>query len=143
LPWSIGLNLGGFSLLCLLAGRPGHLALRLYWPAILISTLAFCSLFQLLSAIFRRAAVIGLVYAFFLETILGTMPGYMKRISIGFYTRCLMFDAARGYGIEPEKPSIYLPVSGTTAMIVLLGLTVALVCIGMVVFARSEYRDLN
>jgi ABC-2 type transport system permease protein len=143
LPWSMGLNLGGFGLLCALAGPPGRLAFRLYWPAIMAGTLAYCSLFHLLSAIFRRSAVVGLVYSFFLETIFGSMPGQMKRVSISFYTRCLMFDAAQEYAVEPEKPSIYMPVSGVTSWYVLLGLTAALVCIGMMVFARTEYRDLS
>ena len=70
-------------------------------------------------------------------------PGHLKRVSISFYTRCLMFDAARDLGVEPEKPSIYLPVDSTTAWCVLLGLTVVLLGVGMVVFSRSEYRDLN
>jgi len=143
LPWSLALNLGGFGLLCALAGKPGQQAFRLYWPAVLAATLAFSSLFHLMGAVVRRPAVIALVYSFFLETILGTMPGYMKRMSIAFYTRCLMFDAAQDFGVEPDKPSIYLPVSGATAWCVLIGLTVALLAAGMLIFARSEYRDLN
>jgi ABC-type transport system involved in multi-copper enzyme maturation permease subunit len=142
LPWTLALNLGGFALLCILAGRPGHLAFRLFWPAVLAGTLAFSSLFHLMGALFRRAAVVALVYAFFLETILGTMPGYMKRISVGFYTRCLMFDEAAGYGVQVEKPSIYLPVSGPTAWMVLVGVTIVLLGLGMVIFARREYQDL-
>jgi ABC-2 type transport system permease protein len=142
-PWTLALNVGGFGLLCVLAGAPGREAFKLYWPAVLAATFAFCALFHLMGAFFRRAAVVALVYSFFLETILGTMPGYMKRMSIAFYTRCLMFDAARDLGVEPEKPSIYLPVDSTTAWCVLLGLTVVLLGVGMVVFSRSEYRDLN
>jgi ABC-2 type transport system permease protein len=142
LPWSLALNLGGFGLLCLLGGTPGHAAFRLYWPAVLAATLAFTALFHLMGAAFRRAAVIALVYSFFLETIFGSMPGHMKRMSISFYTRCLMFDAARDLGVQPEKPSIYLPVDGFTAWAVLLALTVVLLVVGMLVFARSEYRDL-
>src|SRR5262249_31104387 len=108
LPWTLGLNLGGFAVICLAAGAPGRLALQLYWPAVAGASLAFCAMFHLMSAIFRRPAVIAIVYSFFLETILGTMPGYMKRISISFYTRCLMFDAAQTVGLEPpEKPTIY------------------------------------
>jgi hypothetical protein len=141
LPWSIALNLGGFGLMCLAAGQPGSLAFRLYWPAVVAATLAFCSLFHLMGACFRRAAVVGIVYAFFLETVLGSMPGYMKRISVGFYTRCLMFEAAEGYGVRPAKPSIYLPVDGTTAWCVLLGMTVVLLAVGMIIVARSEYRE--
>ena len=142
LPWCLGMNLGGFALLCLLGGAPGRLALTLYWPAVLAGTLAFCSLFHLMSALFRRAAVLALVYSFFLEWIVGNMPGYMKRVSISFYTRCLMFDAAEPYGLQPDRPSIYLPVSGAIAWTVLLSLTVAFLLVGMVVFSRSEYQDL-
>jgi ABC-type transport system involved in multi-copper enzyme maturation permease subunit len=141
LPWSLALNLGGFALLCILARRPGLLALRMYWPAILGGTLAFCALFHLIGACFRRAAVVALVYSLFLETLVGSMPGYMKRLSIAFYTRCLMFEAAQGYGLEPEKPSIYLPVDGTTAWVVILGLTIVFLLTGMVVFSRREYHE--
>jgi hypothetical protein len=143
LPWALVLNVGGFGLLCLLAGGPGHLAFSLYWPAVLGATLAFCSLFHLMGACFRRSAVVALVYSFFLETILGNMPGVMKRVSVSFYTRCLMFEAAGDYGVQREKPSIYLPVEGATAWIVLVGMTVVLLLVGMVIFARSEYQDLT
>jgi ABC-2 type transport system permease protein len=141
LPWTLGLNLGGFGLLCLAAGKPGWLAFRLYWPSVLAATLAFSSLFYLMGAFFRRPAVAAIVYAFFLEVIFGNMPGYLKRISIGFYTRCMMFDAASAYGIQPERPDIFLPVEGATALTVLLGLTIALLGIGIVVFSRAQYQE--
>jgi hypothetical protein len=142
LPWTLGLNLGGFGLLCLASGQPGWLAFRLYWPAVLASTLAFSSLFYLMGAFFRRPAVAAIVYAFFLEVIFGTMPGYLKRISIGFYARCMMFDAASAFGIQPERPEIFLPVDGMTALGVLLGLTIVLLGIGTVVFSRSQYQEI-
>ncbi len=143
LPWTFLFNVGGFGLLCLLAGPPGWKAFRLYWPAVVGGTLALSALFHLMAATFRRAAVVALVYSFFLETILGMMPGYMKRISIGFYVRCLMFDAAGDLGVQPEKPSIYLPVDAPTAWCVLTVVTVAALAVGTVVFARSEYQDLT
>src|SRR5262245_60258996 len=86
LPWCLLLNLGGFALLCLAGGQPGRLAFELYWPAVFWGTLAFSALFHLLGACLRRAAVIALLYAFFLETIMGNMPGQFKRLSISFYT---------------------------------------------------------
>ncbi len=144
LPWALALSLGGFAILCLAAGAPGRQALTLYWPAVVLGCLAFCSLFHLMSACFRRAAIVALVYSFFLETILGNMPGYMKRISISFYTRCLMFDQAATLGVgPPQRPSIYLPVDGPTAVWVLVGLTLAFLAAGTVVFARTEYQDLT
>jgi ABC-type transport system involved in multi-copper enzyme maturation permease subunit len=140
-PWCVALSLGGFALICLAGGRPGRLALALYWPAVFWGTLAFASLFHLLGACLRRSAVVALLYAFFLETVLGNLPGHFKRLSISFYTRCLMFDRAHEFGIRPERPSIYLPVSGTTAWLVLAGATVAFLAIGAAVFARREFVD--
>jgi ABC-type transport system involved in multi-copper enzyme maturation permease subunit len=141
LPWSLALNMGGFALICLTAGKPGAEALRLFWPAVLCGTLAYAALFQLIGAFFRRPAIIGVVYTFFLETILGNMPGYMKRLSLSFYTNCMMYDAAQEQGFEPEKPSIYLPVDGDVAVCVLLAVTVVLVAAGMVIFTRVEYQE--
>jgi ABC-type transport system involved in multi-copper enzyme maturation permease subunit len=141
LPWSLGLNLGGFALVCMAAGRPGPMAIRLFWPAVLVGTLAFAALFHFIGAFFRRPAIIAVVYSFFLETILGNMPGYMKRLSISFYARCMMFDAAGEHGLQPEKPSMYLPVEGQTALWVLLATTLVLVIAGMLIFARKEYRE--
>jgi ABC-type transport system involved in multi-copper enzyme maturation permease subunit len=139
LPWTLALNLGGFAIICIAAGRPGLQALSLFWPAVLCATLAFAALFHLIGSYFRRPAIIALVYAFFLETILGNMPGYLKRVSISFYTRCMMYDAAGSYGVQPESPTVFLPVSGPAALAVLLATTVALLLLGMYLFSRTEY----
>jgi hypothetical protein len=143
LPWCLGLNLGGFAILCLAAGSAGRPALELYWFAVLCGSLAFCALFHLFGALFRHAAVMALVYSFFLEMILGNLPGNMKRVSVGFYTRCMMFERAREFGFEAQKASVFNPVDGTTACIILLSATVVLVAAGMLVFARTEYQDLT
>lgn len=144
LPWTLGLNVGGFALLCAAAGRPGRLAFELYWFAILAGTIAFCSLFHFMSACFRRPAVVAIVYSFFLETVLGNMPGYMKRVSITFYTRCLMFGPLERLGAAlPEKPSVYLAVSEPVAAWVLAGITVVMLLAGMIVFSRAQYQDMT
>ncbi|GIW81426.1 MAG: hypothetical protein KatS3mg105_3233 [Gemmatales bacterium] len=139
LPWALGLNLGGFWLICMAAGEPGRMAFALYWPAVLWGSLAFCSLFHLMGACFRRPAVIALVYSFFLETFLGGMPGYMKRISISFYARCMMFEKGGKFGILPPSPEVYLPVSSGTAQTVLIVLAAGLLVVGMLVFAQKEH----
>ncbi|MGH9677399.1 MAG: ABC transporter permease, partial [Candidatus Acidiferrum sp.] len=141
LPWSLALNVGGFAILCLAGGSIGWLAFRLYWPAVLWSTLAFASLFYLIGACFRRPAVVAILYSFFLETILGNMPGYLKRISISFYARCMMFEAAEAYGAQPEKPSVFLPVDGMTAAFVLLAIMLILLLAGAVLFSRAQYHE--
>ena len=143
LPWCLLLNLGGFSLLCLAAGAHGRLALQIYWPAVFWGTLAFSALFHLLGACLRRAAVVALLYAFFLETIMGNMPGEFKRLSNSFYTRCLMFDRAHEFGIHPERPLWYVPVSGQTAGLALAGITAVCLVVGAIVFTRNEYLDVS
>jgi ABC-type transport system involved in multi-copper enzyme maturation permease subunit len=143
LPWALGLNVGGFALLCLAAGKPGETALALYWPAVLLSSLAFCALFHLFGALFRHGAIVALVYSFFFEMVLGNMPGNMKRLSVAFYARCMMYKQAQTWGFEPEKASVFNPVSSPTAAAILLAASVLLVVAGMVVFARSEYQDLS
>jgi ABC-type transport system involved in multi-copper enzyme maturation permease subunit len=141
LPWCLGINLGGFLVICLAAGEAGWLTFRLFWPAILLGSLAFAALFHFFAAWSRRPIVLGLVYAFFLEVILGDMPGLMKRVSISYYVRCLMFEAAQHTGLTPDKPFVYMPVDGATAAWVLLGGTVALLLAGMYVFSRREYSE--
>jgi ABC-2 type transport system permease protein len=141
LPWTVGLNMGGFALLCASAGRPGLTALRLFWPAVLCATLAFAALFQLFGAAFRRPAIVAIGYSFFLEIILGNMPGVMKRVSIGFYAHCMMLEAAERHGIEMDRPNVYWPVDGMTAIIVLMTATAALLVLGMAVFSRTQYHD--
>ncbi|HZZ80097.1 MAG TPA: ABC transporter permease [Gemmataceae bacterium] len=143
LPWCLGLNMGGFALICLAGGTPGRLALSLYWPAVLFATLAFSALFHMIAAWIRRAAIVALLYAFFIETIMGNMPGQFKRLSISFYTRCLMFERAHEVGIYPENPTWYNPVSGTTAWLLLATITIGCLIVGAVVFTRNEYLDVS
>ena len=141
LPWAIGFNVGGFALLCAAGGPQGVTCLRLFWPAVLCAALAFASLFQLIGAAFRRPAVVAIGYSFFLEIILGNMPGYLKRVSIGYYAHCMMLESAAAHGVQMDAPSVYWPVDGTTAMTVLLTATAALLALGMVVFSRMEYYE--
>src|SRR6516225_8845089 len=123
LPWCLLLNVGGFALICLAGGRVGHTALQLYWPAVFWGSLAFAALFHLLAAAFRHAAVLALLYSFFIETVVGNLPRDMKRFSLSFYMRCMMYDEAGGMGVQPENPLIYQTVSGLTAWLVLAGVT--------------------
>ena len=143
LPWCLGFNLGGFALICLAGGPTGQHAFGIYWEAVLAGSIAYAALFHLMGAWFRRAAVVAVLYSFFLESFMGSMPGYWKRLSISFYTRCLMFAPGSDYDVRPDNPATYLPVSGTTAGWVLAAATVLLLAWGTFVFSRSEYLDLN
>jgi hypothetical protein len=74
---------------------------------------------------------------------MGNLPGHLKRASISFYVRCLMFDSAGDYNLRPDRPLLYSPVSGSVALCVLAGVTVLLLAVGAWIFARSEYLDIS
>jgi len=141
LPWCLGMNLLGFAVICLSAGEPGMLALRLFWPAVLAGTFAFAALFHLIAALFRRPAIIGLLYSFFFETLVSDLPGDLKRMSLSFYIRSIMFDATSALELAPDSLTVYSPVDGATAWGVLAGVTIVLTLIGMWFFSRGEYTE--
>jgi ABC-2 type transport system permease protein len=143
LPWVLALNLGGFALVCLCGGETGRQALAMYWPGVLAAAVAFAAVFHLIAALFSRPAVVGLLYAFFFETILSELPvpGTVKRLSINYYARCLMYSAARREDVPTESAALFVPVSDRVAWLVLLGAAAVITAAGMWLFARTEYRD--
>jgi ABC-type transport system involved in multi-copper enzyme maturation permease subunit len=143
LPWCLALTVGGFAVLCLAGGEVGRQAFFLYAPGVFAGTLAFSALFHLFGAIFQRPAIISLLYAFFFETMLSELPipGTLKRLSINYYTRCLLYSEADANDVPTESSSLFVPVASETAWIVLLSATVAITAIGMWLFSRNEYRD--
>ena len=141
LPWCFLFGLGGFAGLCLAGGEYGRGAFSLYWPAAAIVTISFSALFHLIGAIFRRPVVVGLIYVFFFEALVGSLPGSLKLLSLTFYARCLMYNAAETAKYPVEMLEVSQSVSSTTAWVVLSGAAILLTCAGMWWFARSDYRD--
>lgn len=139
---SLAWTVGGLALLCWAAGSAGTEALPLFWQAVFWSTLAYVGLFHLLSVVFRRATIIALAYAVFLETFVGNIPGIAKRVAISFYTRCMIFEAGSDWNIGPadgRSLELFLPVSGETAWMTLCSLAVVFLAIGTWQFSRREY----
>jgi ABC-2 type transport system permease protein len=141
LPWCIFFGLGGFALICLAGGEFGRKSLSLYWPAATVATIAFSALFHLIGALFRRPVVVGLVYVFFFEALVAVLPGSLKLLSLTFYARSLMYNAAEAGGYPVEMLDVQQAVSSTTAWTVLGAATVFLTALGMWLFSRTEYRD--
>ena len=143
LPWCLAFNIGGFLCICLCGGETGQRCFQLFWPAVMGGTIAFTAMFHLIGGIFHRPAVIALVYAFFFETVLSELPvpGTLKRLSINYYTRCLMYRPAESNNIPTESASLFVPVSETTAWVVLILVAGVLSAFGMWWFSTSDYRD--
>ena len=142
LPWVLAFCMAGFAAVCLTAGEPGYLALTKFWPAVLGGAVAFAALFHLIGAVFPRPAVVSLVYAFFIESLASDLlPGTLKRVSVSYYSRCLVYHDALEEGWQLEHPLVLQPLSPETCWGVLIGVTVALTALGMFWFSRTEYQD--
>src|SRR5262249_44930662 len=125
--------------------RPwGTEAVKRFGPAILLGAVAYTSLFSTIGAAFRRGTIISLAYAFFLEGLLGNMPGIVKRVSISFYVRCIIYDLGTELNIVPRiARELFLPIAAGTAVLVLLILAIGLFAVGLITFTLREYRDLS
>jgi ABC-type transport system involved in multi-copper enzyme maturation permease subunit len=135
-------NLIGLVALGRAVGPVAWNAVQLFWPAVLWSSLAYTCLFHLFSVLLRRATVVSLVYALFLETFLGNMPGIIKRVAVSYYTQCLVFAEGEDLGLGPaggRDPALFLPISGDTAYLVLCAASAGLFLIGLWAFCRREY----
>jgi ABC-type transport system involved in multi-copper enzyme maturation permease subunit len=143
LPWTLGISVLGFLMLCAAGGALGQRAMRIYWPAVLAGAFTFTCLFHLVGAVFRRPAIVGLVYIFFFETLVSNLPGSMKQLSLNYYVRSLFYNAtaAEIETVQPESVDVYAPIDSPSAWGVLLGVSVLLSALGMYLFGRQEPKD--
>jgi hypothetical protein len=126
-----------------LAGDVGQVAFPLYLPAIVYMTLAYVCLFHLFAVWFRHSTILALVYALFMEVLLGSLPGIVKRVAVNYYGRSIMYAAGASEGLPPPDPRWFEPLSVETASWALAGIAAGGLLLALVVFSRREYRDLT
>ena len=143
LPLVVGLVVGSFWLYCRLAGEVGQLAFSLYLPAMIFMTMAYVCLFHLFAVTFRHATIIALIYALFMEAILGNMPGIVKRLAVNYYGRSIMYAAGEPEGLKPPSADWFELLPVQTATLALAGIAVGGLVLAAVIFSRREYRDLT
>jgi ABC-type transport system involved in multi-copper enzyme maturation permease subunit len=143
LPLVLGLVMGTFFAYCLLAGDVGREAYYLYLPAIFYMTLAYVCLFHFFAVSFRHSTIIALIYAVFMEVLLGNMPGIVKRVAINYYGRSMMYAAGASQGLERPDPEWFEPIASSTAALMLVLFAVAGLIAALLVFQRREYSDLT
>lgn len=143
LPLVVGLVVSSFYVYCRLAGAVGETAFWLYLPAMFYMTLAYVALFHLFAVTFRHSTIVALLYSLFLEFFIGNMPGIIKRVTVSFYGRSMIYDVGAAEGLEPPEPLWFVPVSAQGGALVLLGIAAGGVALALWVFARREFRDLT
>jgi ABC-2 type transport system permease protein len=145
-PLVLLMNLGGLWMIGLLARIQGGAPLDIlgaFWPGVLLGTLAYLSLFQLLAVAFRHSTAVAIAYTFFIEVFIDRMPGILKRVSIDFYATSIHLETAGpiGLSLPREAERTYLPLDGETARWVLVCIAAGLLLLGMRLFQRKEYRE--
>jgi hypothetical protein len=106
-------------------------------------TLAYVCLFHLFAVAFRHSTIIALIYALFMEVILGNLPGIVKRVAVNYYGRSIMYAAGEPEGLKPPPPEWFEPLSVSTATWTLVGIAAGGILLAAVLFSRREYRDLT
>ncbi|MCH2584895.1 MAG: hypothetical protein MK138_09020, partial [Planctomycetes bacterium] len=115
-------------------------------PTVTFGVLAYLVFFSWLGAAFRNSTLIGVAYVFLVEFFMGNVPGVLKQVSISFYIRSMLYDAAEPLGVAPrERRGIFQLelIEGSDAALVLAATAVGFLFLGMYWFSRREYRDLT
>jgi ABC-2 type transport system permease protein len=139
---SLAWTMGSLALLAAIARKPGLTVFGAVWPGLFWATVAYASLFQVFSVAFRRATIYALGYALFLETLIGNMPGIVKRLAISFYAKCVIFEASAGFDVGPSGPYselLFQPLPAATAYTVLYAASAGLLLLGLAIFCTREY----
>ena len=140
LPWVIIWSLGGFFVLAVCAGDSGIFAFKLFWQPIALASITYASIFFFMGACLPRASLIALAYAFVVETLLGSMPGSLKQLSVSFYARCIMFQKSSDLGVVLEQGGGYGDFSQTMAICFMLGIALMFLVAGIFFFGKIELR---
>lgn len=143
LPLVLTTVVGSYWICCRIAGEVGQTAFRLYLPALVGMTLAYVALFHLFAVTFRHATILALIYAIFMELLLGNVPGIINRVAVNFYGRSIIFAAGADDGLQAPERRWFEPLSTETSAWALGGMVVGGLLLAMLVFSRREYRDLT
>jgi ABC-2 type transport system permease protein len=143
LPLVIGIVVGSYYGYCRMAGPVGERVFNLFLPPVFLSAVAYVGLFHLFAVAFRHSTIIALIYALFMEIILGNMPGIVKQVAVNYYGRSMIYELGALEGLQPPDPGWFAPVTSHTAGWMLIGIAVGGMLLALAVFQRREYRDLT
>lgn len=140
LPWCVAVSFFGFAAMCLAGGNLGRAAFEMYWDTVLIASVSLSALFHLTGAVFRRPAVVGLVYIFFFEALVGNLPGSLKQLSLNYYIQSLFYNTTTATltTVQPQSVDVYAPTDSENAWATLTAAAVVLTALGMYLFHRQE-----
>jgi hypothetical protein len=138
LPWSLLWGLGAIGLLAIASGTYGRWAWDLYVGSIIIGICSFTSVFHFIHAFFRRPIIVGLVYVFFFESLVGSLPGSLKLLSVTYHIRSLTYHQANSENFPTDLLLLPEVADPQTARWLLLVATIVPLIVGMWLTVRYE-----
>lgn len=107
-----------------------------FLAATVLGGLAYGGFFTLLSVATRRPLPAGLLFGFVWESIVGSIPGDVPKLSLIHYLRSILKDLV-SVGPLSAYPS---DISAGTAAVVLVGFTIAALVLAVVLFRQAEFK---
>lgn len=111
--------------------------LSAFLVATFLGAAAYGAFFLLLSLLTRRPLTAGLLFGFVWESIVGSIPGDVPRLSIIHYLRSILKDmvAVGPLGGYPTD------VSAPVATVILVGFALVTIVLAMLVFQQTEFKQ--
>jgi len=108
-----------------------------FLAATVLGTLAYGGFFLFLSVLIRKPLAAGLLFGFVWESIVGSIPGDVPRLSIIHYLRSVLKDVI-AVGPLAGYPT---DLSAGAATAVLVAFTIGVLVLTMAIFQQSEFKQ--
>lgn len=105
--------------------------------ATVLGTAAYGSFFLLLSLLIRRPLAAGLLFGFLWESIVGSIPGDVPKLSIIHYLRSILKDTVAVGPLAGYPTDISAPVAAA----ILIGFSLVALVLSMFVFQQMEFKQ--
>jgi len=108
-----------------------------FLAATALAVLAYGALFFFLSVALRKPLFVGLLIGFVWESIVGSLPGSVPKLSLIYYLKSVL----AGMIAVPALPGFTPEISAPVAAAILVAFAVAMVVLAVLVFQRMEFRQ--
>jgi ABC-2 type transport system permease protein len=102
-----------------------------------LGSAAYGGLFLFISVLFRKPLALGLLFGFVWESIVGSVPGDVPKLSVIHYLRSILKGMISGGSLAGYRTDV----SALTASGILVAFSIAMVILSIAVFQQMEFRQ--
>jgi ABC-2 type transport system permease protein len=97
---------------------------------------AYGALFLFLSVLVRRPLFVGLLIGFLWESVVGSLPGDVRKLSVIHYLHSILKDMISVGPLVNYSTNV----SATISVVVLVGFTIAMIFLSILLFQQMEFK---